>query len=212
MTQHWLGNLSKLRQKQQKKSPAQPEEETTLNERTTKAKAQVQQRINSATTTTNMIRVNLPWGDPIERKDLDSTRLCFQNVNGIKSWDKCIDASEIGFHANVNQVDVLGLAETNLDWQSYRVYNQCRQHLASFWQQHVFQVASSNITFDSTYQPGGVAMLTGNKWASRVSEKHTDALGRWVYNTMQGRANLLPRTNRARLKGRRRLINNSGVY
>jgi hypothetical protein len=93
------------------------------------------------------------------------------------------------------------------------VYNQCRQHLASFWQQqHVFQVASSNITFDSTYQPGGVAMLTGNKWASRVSEKHTDALGRWVYNTMQGRANLLPRTNRARLKGRRRLINNSGVY
>jgi hypothetical protein len=45
MTQHWLGNLSKLRQKQQKKSPAQPEEETTLNKRTTKAKAQVKQRM-----------------------------------------------------------------------------------------------------------------------------------------------------------------------
>ena len=190
MTQHWLGNLSKLRQKQQKKSPAQPEEETKQNEQTTKAKAQVQQRINSATTTTNIIRANLPWGDPIKRKDPDSTRFYFQNVNGIKSWDKCIDASEIGFYTEVNQVDVLGLAETNLDWQSYQVHNQCRQHLASFWQQHVFQVASSTITFNSTYQPGGVAMLTGNKWASRVSKKHTDALGRWLYNTMQGRANI----------------------
>jgi hypothetical protein len=165
------------------------EEETKQSERTTKAKAQVQQRINSATTTANIIRANLPWGDPIERKGPDLTRFYFQNVNGIKSWDKCINASEIGFYTNVNQVDLLGLAETNLDWQSYRIHNQCRHHLASFWQQHVFQVASSTITFGLTYQPGGVAMLTGNRWASRVSKKHTDALGRWVYNRMQGRAN-----------------------
>ena len=63
---------------------------------------------------------NNNWGDILSPKPNDTMRLYFQNINGVQSatnWNKWRDiVSTMSEH----QVDIMGLAETNINWNPTR--------------------------------------------------------------------------------------------
>ena len=68
-----------------------------------------------------------------------------QNERGVKTSDNAKEsnssqASTIGFCANANKVDILGIAKTNLNWQFPGMVQQCRQQLSELWDHLVFTV------------------------------------------------------------------------
>jgi hypothetical protein len=133
---------------------------------------------------------NIPWGDSMESQPPDGyARAYFQNINGIKAELGFTCANEIGFCASNSWIDILGMAETNLDWSRSEARHQCNNHWRKYWPTLSVTTASSPITFGSTYQPGGVAQLVGGKWTGRISKTGTDprGLGRWAYTTIQGK-------------------------
>ena len=63
---------------------------------------------------------NSAWGDNIIPKKSDTLRLYFQNINGVQSntnWNKWRD---IVTGMTNNQVDIMGLVETNINWNLNR--------------------------------------------------------------------------------------------
>lgn len=88
------------------------------------------------------------------------------------------------------QVDIAGLAETNLDWNNFENKNNCANIFRNYWKQTKIGMVSSNHRTNQFYQPGGVAMITGFPWASR-SKTYLDesGLGRWTESELTGRCN-----------------------
>jgi hypothetical protein len=77
--------------------------------------------------------LNFPWGDSIEEKPNNATRIFFQNVNGVSAANDFSAASEVGYSSDANQVDILCMAETNLDWGYKHTRQACNEHLRPFW-------------------------------------------------------------------------------
>ena len=58
--------------------------------------------------------MNKKWGDQLLSKSTETMRIIFQNINGVQSatnWNKWRD---IVSEMSEQQVDILGLAETNI--------------------------------------------------------------------------------------------------
>jgi hypothetical protein len=51
--------------------------------------------------------LNFSWGDSIDKKPNDATRIFFQNTNGISAANDFAAASEVGFASDANHVDIL---------------------------------------------------------------------------------------------------------
>jgi hypothetical protein len=137
------------------------------------------------------IDLNFSWGDSIDEKPKDATRIFFQNTNGISAANGFVAASEVGFTSNANEVDIHCLAETNLDWEYKDTRHACNEHLRPFWPISKLVTASSTITYDSQYQPGGVATMVGGNLVGRLSNHEADShgLGRWTTCTFRGKEN-----------------------
>ena len=91
------------------------------------------------------------------------------------------DAHKLGVSAKELQVDVLGLAKTNLDWskpgteEGYKnmIWRHCTHS------KHAF--SCFEIKFKLMYQPGGTATTVTNKWVGCVTMmKDTSRLGQWT--------------------------------
>jgi hypothetical protein len=134
--------------------------------------------------------LNLPWGDSIDEKPNNATRI-FQNINGISTANDFVSASEIGFRADADQVDILCLAETNLDWGFNQHRRSCESHWRPFWKVMKLVTASSTITYNTSYQPGGVATVVGGNWVGPLSdyEAVSHGFGRWTTCTLRGKSN-----------------------
>ena len=124
------------------------------------------------------VEQNLHWGDQPHTKQNETCRILFSNVNGISAEKGYRDAHELGASAKELQVDVLGLAETNLDWsklgteEGYK--NAIRRHCTR--SKHAF--SCSKLKFKSMYQPGGTATTVTNKWVGcATTMKDTSRLG-----------------------------------
>ena len=62
---------------------------------------------------------NDPWGDyPVQRTAL--CRIAFQNIIGINPTGGYAKVHMIGIESNYKNIDILGLAETNIDWSYYK--------------------------------------------------------------------------------------------
>lgn len=65
---------------------------------------------------------NTPWGDLLLPKQSDVFRIYFQNVNSISAHHNFQEAQEIGISLSSHEIELFGLAETNLDWKQKRRY------------------------------------------------------------------------------------------
>ena len=95
--------------------------------------------------------LNLPWADYIEEKEEDTTRFYFNNVHGCSAANDFAEAAEIGFQADAKRVDVLCMAETNLDFNNHKNEQGLKSHLGWFYKQMTMVTACSPINYPSSY-------------------------------------------------------------
>ena len=130
-------------------------------------------------------------GDQISTtKDQRHMRLFYQNPNGL--GPNIYDSDNICAVKDLEslKVDVLGLSETNVNWNNPFVRDKWRQLVQSAWEKS--KIITSSIKDgdkSSTYKPGGATMILRNKYASMVSSLGGDEMGRWVWATLGGGKN-----------------------
>jgi hypothetical protein len=133
---------------------------------------------------------NFAWGDvPSVDKSDSVARVYFQNVNGISSADRFSAASAVGMYADSKSVDILGMAETNLNWNDREIKNGCTRRLREFLGDIKVQASASLVTFGTAYQPGGTAMIIRGRWLGRVIKSNQDPhnMGRWSCTLLLGK-------------------------
>jgi hypothetical protein len=91
---------------------------------TSAANRRVQSTINTFQHRRNIERSSdsqngIPWGHYPETNKT-GCRIIFQNVNGIPHSNNYAKAHAIGMELDAIQADIIGLAETNLDWSTDR--------------------------------------------------------------------------------------------
>jgi hypothetical protein len=127
------------------------------------------------------------WGYyPTQKKHF---RLMYQNQNGIKMENDLTELRHTGALVSAYQVDMLCLAETNLDWEARDVKLRVIQVLRNHWKTSKVATSSSSWTWpESSYQPGGTLTLVGNPWASRATTgADSSGMGRWSEVTITGK-------------------------
>ena len=128
---------------------------------------------------------NSPFGDDL--RSTSSTRLVYTNINGIPSDSSQFPKAHFLFQWMLdNHVSILGLAETNLHWPATQ--STIRSICRSYFTDSRLATSSHDSDTQSTYLPGGTAMLTVSPW-STYSTQHTDPspMGRWSSQTFKGR-------------------------
>ena len=131
---------------------------------------------------------NFHAGDPIECKKGNNVRIYFQNVNGISSGGNLLKAEEIISAWKAIDVDILGWAETNINFD--HPTDPASTLKSKLRKQHTIyavETSSSGITSKNIHQPGGVAtILTGNL-TGRIKKRYKDEMGRWSGYTICGK-------------------------
>lgn len=127
---------------------------------------------------------NIPYGDNINHKNPETTRIIFQNIHGLRStnklnckWKDCLQT--IAQH----KADIVGLAETCTNWTNKRICQQYSKEARHQLQNDTIQVCYShnNYYHDSLYLPGGTLQLSIGGWATRIKQQLHDPhhMGRW---------------------------------
>jgi hypothetical protein len=124
------------------------------------------------------------WGDYLTQKK--HFRLMYQNQNGIKMENELSELRHMGALVAAYQVDMLCLAEMNLDWEAHEVKNKVTQVLRKHWRSSKVATSSSSWRLpDTSYQPGGTLTLVGNPWSSRATTSNDPSrMGRWSEATI----------------------------
>jgi hypothetical protein len=124
---------------------------------------------------------NFPFGDLLSStKPAGAIRLFFQNVNGIRSYNSWAPWANACNSLNDLQVDIFGIAETNLKWNT-RLQETARSICQRHYHSALLSVSSSTDPTRTEYQPGGTATIITNKWTGRSTTSIHDhsGLGRW---------------------------------
>ena len=130
---------------------------------------------------------NIPVGDPISILDDESTRVYFQNINGLGQdqlqWPTIIQQ----LHAN--KVSIFGLAETNVYW-TRTIYDKCKSQLKCLEDFNTLTTSNSTVKpLQGNYQPGGTALAVWGRWTGRCERNEQDptGMGRWTQTTIRGK-------------------------
>jgi hypothetical protein len=87
-------------------------------------------------------------------------------------------------------VDIFGIAETNLDWRLLKEEDKLWARTREWWE-HLYISFSYNCTFPALQEKqfGGTATFTVNDITHRVVDKGRDAtqLGRWSWSKLRGK-------------------------
>ena len=136
------------------------------------------------------------WGHKLKKKEKKTIRIAFVNVNGIGKFAKDEKSEGIRDFMVTEGVDVMGVAETNVNWgrvhQCHTLWDRTKQ-----WFRDRRLAVSYNIKqrIKSTYQPGGTATIATNDIAHRFQSSGFDqsGLGRWSWIRVTGKQKCITR-------------------
>jgi len=137
------------------------------------------------------IRNNDPVGDVLTKKKEDVFRVYFQNVNGLKLDSMGGDFSEACYVAAEVQADVLGIAESNIDFTKFHVRTTCYDAIKKILSRSKLTVSDTPIQTKGTYKPGGTMLLSQGSILGRLVDSGKDEMGRWSYQKFAGRNNII---------------------
>ena len=130
-------------------------------------------------------------------KKENHTRVCFVNVNGIGVSKKSSKSEDIRVFMSQNKIDVMGLAETNVNWSKVANSNTLWERTKTWFETRKISVAYN--THDKLgkrrQQQGGTATIA----QSKVSHRHKDngfdssGLGRWSWIRIAGKQGCVTR-------------------
>ena len=137
-------------------------------------------------------------GNPMVQDDIGTQmRLYFQTMRGVLKRNienaKLRDGiNDIAAFKQLREVgvDVLGLAETNLNWKNKWSCEKWKATVRRAWPGSRVIVSSIDTKDGETvHQQGGVSLIINKKWAPHIRESGGDKLGRWAWATMGGSGN-----------------------
>jgi hypothetical protein len=135
-----------------------------------------------------LANIDNKWeGNAMLPKAKNSTRIVFHNINSLqpKNTVKWIETLQIAMH---HEVDMIGLAETCVNWKLRKVQQRHRKILISEARNNPDPISSAAITFsrNSTEYPkaslpGGTTSVTLGKWTGLLQEylHDNENMGRW---------------------------------
>ena len=140
---------------------------------------------------------NRIYGDTCGPKKKGIIRFMFQNVNGLGYSHESVKSIGVRNTMYNNEVDIMCMAETNLNWSKLR-RTQSLQQLARRWYQTSKTVVSYNQhqrKSSSKHQPGGTAVMCKGEMALRAIAPMYDTrrLGRWASQAYQGKNGMVTR-------------------
>ena len=129
-------------------------------------------------------------GLPItDEKDKGTYRLYAGNPNGLKLGPKGGDWSDYCEAIKRLQVDTGCLFEINLDTTKYSIKNILHDTARNVFDHSKLDFCSSSVPSQNDFKPGGTLVVTQGNFKGRVIDSGCDALGRWTYQTLGGKAN-----------------------
>ena len=131
---------------------------------------------------------NTYWGDACQDKDSTVFRIYAQNVNGISLDRRGGQYDTLCQAVKEAQADMFLGQEHNLDSTQHQVKSILHDTSKQHWQRYRLTIATTPISFNSMYKPGGTFMLTAGNATGRILSQDHDKWGRWVSQTLQGAA------------------------
>lgn len=125
---------------------------------------------------------NKLWGDTIDVKCMDTTRIYFQNINGIQvkkgqaeKWKATVETLSDA------AIDIAGFAETNTNWAKKTLKKQMSSIIRKKFKQVNMTTSRNDVVTPSSYLPGGIMLTCTDHWTGRVVDHIQDptSMGRW---------------------------------
>jgi hypothetical protein len=110
---------------------------------------------------------NKCWGDSLQSKQDGSTRIYFQNINGLSTKDHSKWLHTLSWLKD-NNVDIAGLAEPCINTNDIRVLNSYSSKISMFQNRSFIKFSHNHSPSESKYQPGGSLILCSAQWKSRI--------------------------------------------
>jgi len=135
-------------------------------------------------------------GDPYQQKQSEVVRIWYTNPCGIGlNHNNSKSHGSFQFMKSKSKADIIGLAETNVNWTKLSNSNSLYSRVKSMWREFK-TITSHNFTENmGKCQRGGTCMFTVAQISHRMSKSGKDkrGLGRWTWMEFQGRGNLRTR-------------------
>ena len=137
------------------------------------------------------------FGDSVRKKKEKTIRVMFQNVRGIGYGKKHFKAERVRQTIVNHKVDVMMIAEVNVNWERAGRENSFRQ-IARYW----FRQCKSSCTYNqhqrlevTKWQPGGHAIVSRDEISLRIINYDQDIrrMGRWTSQLIQGKMGIKTR-------------------
>ena len=87
-------------------------------------------------------------------------------------------------------MDIQCFSETNLDTQQRAVRETLKTSVQQADSKAKSTWCSSQIPATTYFKPGGTAMITTGRLASKVKSMGSDSMGRWCYHLLEGKASV----------------------
>ena len=136
----------------------------------------------------------IPWGDQqvsgTEVEALGLFRILSHNVNGLSKANSHADVVDFARALNDKNIGLFGIQETNRNFENGHMLDSFHSLIKGVSSHHHGVVSSAKLGLLSDHQPGGTAVSTRNKWASRFLGQGTDDMGRWSWLTLTGQGTI----------------------
>ena len=136
---------------------------------------------------TENMKQNEQWGDPLGPKDDRHTRIYSINVNGISIDRRGGTFDDICRTVKEVQADVLCLQEHNLDTTKPKIRSMLFDAANQHWIRNRIAISTTPITFEAAYKPGGTMIMTVENLTGRVVDQVRDKWGRWTIQVFTGK-------------------------
>jgi len=120
-----------------------------------------------------------------ETPNQDTTRIYFQNLNGLSwtqdggRWPYICDAMDC------IQADIACFCETNTDTNQYKIRTAMEAICQKTFSQSRLIMSASKYKTTTAYKPGGTALLACNSITATIKSHSRDRMGRWTSITLQ---------------------------
>jgi exonuclease III len=132
-------------------------------------------------------RVNVAWGDPLDAKPDNVTRVYNLNANGFTLDRRGGQFEDFCKTANEVQADIVGCQEHNLDTTQPAVKSILYDTARRVWKRSKLHFGTTPIPFANMYKPGGTMLASLNHTTGRVISHSVDKWGRWTSQTLRGK-------------------------
>jgi len=138
-----------------------------------------------------------PWGDTNQlEKRPQTVQLALQNFGGWPQWNNHHKNQAIWQFLNEKTIDIFITTKNNVAWHHIPALQWLPERTWGWWEALHLSLSYNKQDHNANpYQPRGVAILSCNKVAHRVTSSGQDSswLGRFCWTTYQGKDNLILR-------------------